>query len=194
MITRSKVGIFKPRHLLDLASLEKSPLHQALFATKEPCGFKSAAKNPAWLSAMEDEMQALRSNNTWDLVPRPSTSNIVGSKWVYRTKYNSDGTIQRLKARLVAQGFNQLPGIDYTHTFGPVVKAASVRIVLSLVVMHKWPLHQLDVNNAFLNGQLTDTVFMEQPPGFADPRFPHHVCRLKKALYGIKQAPRTWFQ
>lgn len=92
------------------------------------------------------------------------------------------------------QGFTYISGLDYTHTFSPVVKAATVRIVISLAVMHKWPLHQLDVNNAFLNGQLQDTVFMEQPPGFSDVRFPNHVCRLKKSLYGLKQAPRAWFQ
>lgn len=126
---------------------------------------------------MKEEMNALRSNNTWDLVPRPHCSNIVGSKWVYHTKFNSDGTIQRLKARLVAQGFSQISGLDYTRTFSPVVKAATIRIVLSLSVMHKWPLHQLDVNNAFLNGILTDRVFMEQPPGFVDQRYPNHVYR-----------------
>lgn len=131
--------------------------------SKEPCGFKSAAKNPQWLFAKEAEMTALRSNNTWDLVPRPSQANVVGSKWVYHTKYHSGGSIQRLKARLVAQGCTQLPGIDYMYTFSPVVKATTICIVLSLAIKHKWPLHQLDVNNAFLNSVLNDKVFMDQP-------------------------------
>ena len=121
-------------------------------------------------------------------------ANVVGSKWVFRIKFHADGTIDRFKARLVAQGFTQVPGLDYSATFSPVVKASTVRVVLSLAVLHKWPLHQLDVKNAFLNGNLTDTVFMEQPPGFVDSKFPNHVCRLKKALYGLKQAPRAWFQ
>ncbi|GKE30562.1 retrovirus-related pol polyprotein from transposon TNT 1-94, partial [Tanacetum coccineum] len=145
----------------------------------------SAAKHPKWYAAMYDEMHALKINGTWDLVPRPMNANVVGSKWVFRTKFHSDGTIDRFKARLVAQGFTQVSGIDYSATFSPVVKASMVRIVLSLVVLHKWPLHQLDVKNAFLNGNLTDIVFMEQPPGFVDSKFPNHVCRLKKALYGL---------
>ncbi|GJW53128.1 retrovirus-related pol polyprotein from transposon RE1 [Tanacetum coccineum] len=87
------------------------------------------------------------------------------------------------KARVVAQGFTQIPGLDYSHTFSPVVKASTVRIVLSLAVLHRWRLHQLDVKNAFLHGHLNETVYMEQPPGFIDPQFPNHVCKLSKALY-----------
>lgn len=94
----------------------------------------------------------------------------------------------------VAQGFTQIPSLDYTHTFSPVVKATTIRIVLTLAVMHQWPLHQLDVNNAFLNEYLTGTVFMEQPHSYQDPRFPDHVCWLKKVLYGLNHAPRVWFQ
>ncbi|GKE50333.1 retrovirus-related pol polyprotein from transposon TNT 1-94, partial [Tanacetum coccineum] len=102
--------------------------------------------------------------------------------------------IERHKARLVAQGFSQIPSLDYSHTFSPVVKATTVRVVLSLAVIYGWKLHQLDVNNAFLHGHLTERVYMEQPPGFTDSRFPNHVCRLNKAIYGLKQAPRAWFQ
>ncbi|GJU76881.1 retrovirus-related pol polyprotein from transposon RE1 [Tanacetum coccineum] len=164
MVTRSKDGIFMRRQFADLSHVSASSLHQALFTTKEPKGFKSAAKDPKWFAAMCDEMKALKLNATWDLVPRPTKSNIVGSKWVFRTKFLADDTIDKFKARLVAQGFAQ------------------------------WPLHQLDVKNAFLNGNLSDIVYMEQPPGFVDSRFPNHVFRLKKALYGLKQAPRAWFQ
>ncbi|KAJ9555163.1 hypothetical protein OSB04_009777 [Centaurea solstitialis] len=210
MTTRSRTGSLKPRRILNLSASAKTPpctryladfsaltqhaLHVALFSGTEPKGYKSAAKDPGWLSAMQEEIKALQMSHTWDLVPRPTGGNIVGSKWVFRTKYHSDGSIERLKARLVAQGFTQVPGLDYSLTFSPVVKASTVRIVLSLAVLNKWHLHQLDVKNAFLNGQLSETVFMEQPPGFVDPRFPNHVCRLKKALYGLKQAPRAWFQ
>ena len=194
MTTRSKSGIFKPRHPAHLSLVQSSPLIHALLATSEPKGFKSAAKNPAWLAAMDEEMKALHTNDTWDLVPRPSNTNIVGSKWVFRTKFLSDGSIERFKARLVAKGYTQLPGLDYTDTFSPVVKASTVRVVLSLAVSHKWPIRQLDVKNAFLNGILHETVYMEQPPGYVDPCHPLHVCKLKKALYGLKQAPRAWFQ
>ncbi|XP_014490623.1 uncharacterized protein LOC106753333 [Vigna radiata var. radiata] len=194
MVTRAKSGIFRPRHFADITTYQPSSLLYALVTTSTPKGFKSAAKHPGWLDAMHKELLALHSNNTWDLVPHPSNTNIVGAKWVFRTKYLSDGSIDKLKVRLVAQGFTQTPGLDYDHTFSPIVKAANVRVILTLAVMNNWPLHQLDVNNAFLNGHLTHPVYMEQPPGFVDPRYPNHVCRLRKALYGLKQAPLAWFQ
>ncbi|KAJ9566476.1 hypothetical protein OSB04_002442 [Centaurea solstitialis] len=165
MTTRSKAGIFKPRHIDDISLVQNNPLHVALLASKEPKGIKSALKQPGWHAAMQEEMQALQANKTWVLVPRPISVNVVGSKWVFRTKYLSDGTVDRLKARLVAQGFTQIPGLDYSLTFSHVVKASTVRIILSLAVLNKWSLHQLDVKNAFLNGHLSETVFMEQPPG-----------------------------
>ena len=194
MLTRAKASIFKTRHPAYLDLVESSRLLSALLASTEPKGFKSTAKNPAWLAAMDKEIQALQSNRTWILVPRPANTNIVGSKWVFRTKYLPDGSIERLKARLVAKGYTQVSGLDYTDTFSPVIKATTVRVVLSLAVTNKWPLHQLDVKNAFLNGHLTEHVYMEQPPGYINPRFPNHVCQLKKTLYGLKQAPRAWFQ
>ena len=166
----------------------------ALLATSKPKGFKSVAKNPVWLATMDDEMKALQINHTWDLVPRPSNANIVGSKWVFWTKFLSDGSIELFKACLVAKGYTQLPGLDYTDTFIPMVKASTFRVVLSLAVYHKWPLRQLDVKNVFLNGILHETVYMEQPPGYVDPRHPLHVCKLKKTLYSMKQAPRACFQ
>jgi len=193
MVTRAKAGIFQPRYPTYLSQHVSGLLH-ALLTTSEPRGFKTVAKNPAWLAAMDEELNALRENCTWDLVPQPPKTNIVGSKWVFRMKYQSDGSIDRLKARLVAKGYTQLPGLDYTDTFSPVVKASTVRVVLSLAITHGWPLCQLDVKNAFLHGILQEHVCMEQSPGYVDPRFPQHVCKLKKALYGIKQALHVWFQ
>ena len=135
---------------------------------------------------MNEELDALSSNNTWDLVPRPLHTNIVGSKWIFRVKYLADDIVDRLRARLVAKGYSQLPGLDFHDTFSLVIKASTVCLVLSLAVSSHWPLHQLDVKNALLNGLLNETVYMEQPQGYADPRFPHHVCKLKWALYGLK--------
>ena len=142
---------------------------------------------------MDDEIHALKKNDTWVLVPRPQHHNVVGCRWIFKTKLHSDGSIERHKARLVAQGFSQVHGLDFGDTFSPVVRPATVRIILSLAVTSGWRLHQLDVKNAFLHGFLNEEVYMEQPPGYTDPQFPQHVCRLKRALYGLKQAPRAWF-
>jgi len=145
-------------------------------------------------SAISNEFNALIQQQTWDLVPQPSNKNLIGCKWVYRVKRKANGDIERYKARLVAKGFHQRPGLDYTQTFSPVVKPITVRLVVSLALQHNWPLRQLDVNNAFLHGSLTEEVYMQQPPGFIHPDKPHHVCRLRKSIYGLKQAPQAWYK
>ncbi|GJT20391.1 ribonuclease H-like domain-containing protein [Tanacetum coccineum] len=109
-------------------------------------------------------------------------------------KFHVDGTLTRYKARLVANGSSQKLDDDFDETFSLVVKPATIRTVLSLAVSRQWPIHQLDVNNAFLNGDLSETLYMHQPPGFVDSHYPHHVCLLQRSLYGLKQAPRAWFQ
>lgn len=143
-----------------------------------------------WRDAMNTEFNALMQNGTWDLVPGDGSKNVVGCKWVFRIKRKSDGTIERYKARLVAKGFHQRPGIDFTETFSPVVKPTTIRIVLSLALSKGWSFQQLDINNAFLQGTLNDEVYMVQPPGFIHQSFPNHICKLKKPIYGLRQAPR----
>lgn len=142
---------------------------------------------------MSDEINALRVNSTWTLVPPSPQYNVVGCKWVYRIKRKANGMIDRYKARLVAKGFHQQHGLDYSETFSPVVKPTTIRTVLSIAVSQGWNIHQLDVNNAFLNGFLTEDVYMAQPPGFIDPAHSTFVCKLHRSLYGLKQAPRAWF-
>jgi histone deacetylase 1/2 len=142
---------------------------------------------------MQDEYDALMTNKTWTLVPPSPHKNIIDCKWVYRVKHRADGTIDRYKDWLVAKGFKQWYGIDYEDTSSPVVKIATIRIVLSLSVSRNWSLRQLDVKNAFLHGVLEEEVYMKQPPGFENPNAPKYICRLDKALYGLKQAPRAWY-
>lgn len=143
---------------------------------------------------MRDEYEALVHNNTWTLVPRPPGVNIVTGKWVFKHKFHADGSLARHKARWVVRGYSQQPGIDYDETFSPVVKPATIRVVLSLAISRGWPIHQLDVKNAFLHGNLEETVYCQQPSGFIDPVHPDYVCHLHKSLYGLKQAPRAWYQ
>ena len=139
---------------------------------------------------MKYEYSALFQNHTWLLVPRPSNRPIIGCKWVYKTKLSSDGRVDHFKARLVAKGFHQEGGIDYHDTFSPVIKVTTIRLLLSLAISKNWHIRQLDISNAFLHGDLTELIYMEQPQGFKNPAFPNHVCQLRKSLYGLKQAPR----
>uniref|UniRef100_A0A2N9HVI9 Integrase catalytic domain-containing protein n=1 Tax=Fagus sylvatica TaxID=28930 RepID=A0A2N9HVI9_FAGSY len=185
MQTRSKSGIFKPK--VGFAA-------HVDYSVTEPTSYTTASKHSQWCDAMHEEFQALQKQGTWSLVPKPPFKNIVGCKWVYKLKYNSDGTIARHKARLVAKGFHQQYGIDFDETFSPVVKPPTVRLILSLAVSLNWPLRQLDVKNAFLHGTLKEEVYMTQPQGYVDPTHPTHVCKLIKSIYGLKQAPRAWFE
>jgi hypothetical protein len=135
---------------------------------------------------MDAEYDALMKNNAWHLVPRDDIKNIIDSKWVYKIKKKSDSSADRYKARLLAKGFRQRYNIDYEDTFSPVVKAAIIRIVLSIAISRGWCLRQLDVQNAFLHGVLEEEVFMNKPLGYENALFLNHVCNLDKAIYGLK--------
>ena len=138
---------------------------------------------------MTEELQVLEKTHTWDLVDLPHGKSAIGYKWVYKIKTKSDGSIKRYKARLVAKGYAQEYGIDYEETFAPVARITSVRSLLAIAAVHQWPLFQMDVKNAFLNGDLTEEVYMQAPPGYSN--CPDKVCLLHHALYGLKQAPRA---
>ena len=142
---------------------------------------------------MIDEMQALENNGTWELVPLPPGKTPVGCRWVYTVKVGPTGEVDRLKARLVAKGYTQVYGIDYCDTFSPVAKLTTVHLLLALAAIRHWPLHQLDIKNAFLHGDLEEDIYMEQPPGFVAQGEYDLVCKLRRSLYGLKQSPRAWF-
>ncbi|WVZ71194.1 hypothetical protein U9M48_019809, partial [Paspalum notatum var. saurae] len=185
MVTRREAGVLRPAAFSTAAAEPGiSPV---------PSSVRDALADPHWRRAMEEEYTALLANQTWDLVPPPPGGNVVTGKWIWTHKRRADGTLDRYKARWVLRGFTQRPGVDYDETFSPVVKPATVRTVLSLALSRSWPVHQLDVKNAFLHGILTETVYCSQPAGFVDPTRPDMVCRLNKSLYGLKQAPRAWY-
>ncbi|KAL0559465.1 hypothetical protein IC582_004076 [Cucumis melo] len=135
----------------------------------------------------------MNDSEVWDLVELPKESKRVGCKWVFKTKRDSNGNIERYKARLVAKGYTQKDGIDYKETFSPVSKKDSLRIIMTLVAHYDLELHQMDVKTAFLNGNLDEKVFMDQPEGFMVEGKEHMVCKLKRSIYGLKQAFRQWY-
>lgn len=159
----------------------------------EPKYYNEAVKYLVWCNAMKDEITVLDVNKTWDIVSLPPGKVAIGCKWVYKIKYLADGSIERYKARLVALGNKQVEGEDFNETFAPVVKMATVRGLLGLVAGKKWEVHQMDVHNAFLHGDLHEEVYMKLPPGFQHSE-PNKVCRLRKSLYGLRQASRCWFE
>ena len=141
---------------------------------------------------MRKKMSALEKNKTWEIVERLKGKNIVDCKWIFTLKYKTDGSLERHKARLVAKGYTQTYGVDYQETFAPVAKMNTVRILLSLAAHYNWQLLQYDIKNAFLHGDLDEEIYMNILPGF-EGNTGNKVCKLKKALYGIKQSPRAWF-
>jgi hypothetical protein len=194
MTTRLKTSSLKPKSFFDfhLYNVTKHPLillHSVL-KDSEPSCYTTAAGDPRLREAMRHKFEALVSNGTWTLCPRPGSHNIK-NKWVYKIKQKPDGSIERVKARLVAKEFQQQCEIDYTETFSPITKPSTIR--LDLAVHFGWATRQLDVSNAFLDGLLAEEVFMEQPRGFVNKAHPNFVYKLHKAIYGLKQAPRAWF-
>ncbi len=146
-----------------------------------------------WLRAMDEEMEALRTNKVFDLVPLPNGAKALKNSWIFRLKIEADGST-RFKARLVVKGFEQRQGIDFDEIFSPVVKFTSIHMVLALVASLDLELEQMDVKTAFLHGDVEEELYMEQSDGFQSKKKAHLVCRLKKSLYGLKQAPRNWYK
>lgn len=169
----------------------------ALAQHVEPASFAQAKKFDVWLKAMNEELLALESTNTWTICSLPDGKHKIGCKWVYRVKLKADGTLERCKARLVAKGYTQQEGIDFIDTFSPVAKMTTVKTLLAVSAAKNWSLTQLDISNAFLNGDLQEEIYMSLPPGYTpkegESQPPNAVCRLNKSLYGLEQASRQWF-
>ena len=165
--------------------------------TGDPTSYDYAMQTPEayqWQKAMEDELKSLQENGTWTLVDLPDGRTTVKNRWVYLTKRDTKGDIIRYKARLVAKGFTQTAGLDYEGTFAPVARLDSLRLLLAIAAVFDWEVHHVDIKTAYLNGHLNEEIYMDQPRGFEIQGEEKKVCRLLKAIYGLKQAGRQWHE
>ncbi|KAJ9548797.1 hypothetical protein OSB04_021340 [Centaurea solstitialis] len=184
----SRVRQEPDRYLRFLVSQDSGDLN-------EPTSYGEAvsdSESEQWQEAMKAEMQSMYDNQVWELTDLPQHCKAVGRKWVFKKKTDMDGNVHTFKARLVAKGFTQTHGIDYDETFSPVAMLKSIRILMAISAYFNYEIWQMDVKTAFLNGKLTEDVYMEQPEGFEDPKNPNKVCKLLKSIYGLKQASRSW--
>ena len=172
--------------------------HTALLAAApDPTTRKQAlasAESKKWIQAEQTEIASLEENKTWSLVPPPNNRKVIGVKWVYKKKRDAEGAVTKFKGRLVAKGFAQKKGFDFEETFAPVAKLNSIRSIIAMAAAKGLNVHQMDVDSAFLNGQIDCDIYMSQPPGYEDQAHPDWVCKLNKSLYGLKQAGRIWYE
>ena len=203
--TKTPSRLVRKNHLEDQIigskSTEAQTRRQLLYQTKisyllqvEPTSIKEACKDESWVKAMNEELDQIEKNKTWELVPRPKDKNVIGTKWVFKNKVNEDGEVIRNKARLVCKGYAQVEGIDFEETFTTMARLEAIRMFLAFASYKKLKVYQMDVKLAFLNGYLEEEVYTEQPEGFQLNNNGDYVCKLKKTLYGLKQAPRAWYE
>ena len=169
-------------------------LHAHSASAPEPTSYRQSqlrSDGDLWHKACEEEMEAHRLNGTWEIVKLPPGKRAIGSRWFMKVKHNADGSLDRYKARLVAKGYSQRPGFDFKETFAPTVRYSTIRIILAIAALEDLELRSVDISHAYLNGELEEEIFMQQPEGF-EVGGPEYVCRLRKSLYGLKQAGRVW--
>lgn len=163
-----------------------------LLAADEPMSVEQALEQDCWRRAMQEELDSIYQNSTWEFTDLPSDHKAIGLKWVFKVKKDPEGNLVKHKARLVVKGYAQIQGVDYDEVFAPVARLETVRLLLSLAAQGEWEVHHMDVKSAFLNGDLMEEVYVQQPPGFTSSSSAKKVLKLEKALYGLKQAPRAW--
>jgi hypothetical protein len=162
-----------------------------------PSTIKEAYSSPdadLWKEAVRSEIDSIMSNGTWEVVDRPYGCQPIGCKWIFKKKLRPDGTIERYKARLVAKGYTQKEGEDFFDTYSPVARLTTIRTMIAVAASYGLIIHQMDVKTAFLNGELEEEIYMDQPEGFIANGQENKVCRLLKSLYGLKQAPKQWHE
>jgi transposase InsO family protein len=191
-----------PPVIHDMVVVEPPPAVQALAVqvqvqrNSEPTNFHDAVSRrdgSMWIEAMHSELQSLEDNNVWELCELPPGRNVIGTKWVFKVKVDGMNVVERYKARIVAQGFSQVAGLDFEETWAPVVRIESVRVLLAFAALTGFEIIHIDAKTAFLNGDSDVELYVRQPVGFVDKRNPNKVLRLNKSLYGLKQAPRIWY-
>ena len=165
----------------------------ALLSHIEPTSIKEVCKDENWVNAMNEELDQIEKNQTWEIVPRPQNKNVIGTKWVFKNKVNENGQVIKNKARLVCKGYAQVEGVDFEETFAPVARLEAIMMLLAFASYKKLKVYRMDVKSTFLNGNLEEEIYIEKPEGFQLTDKGYYVCKLKKALYGLKEAPRAWY-
>ena len=163
----------------------------------EPCTFKEALNStysPLWKEAIKSEIDSILQNHTWELVDLPPSCKPLSSKWIFKRKLKADGSIDKYKTKLVIKGYKQIEGLDYFDTYSPVTRITSIRLIIAIAALWNLEVHQMDVKTVFLNGDIEEEIYMEQPEGFSAPDKERKVCKLVKSLYGLKQAPEQWHE
>ncbi|KAJ9543932.1 hypothetical protein OSB04_023639 [Centaurea solstitialis] len=171
----------------------QSGMISVFLSQTEPKKALDAMKDPSWIEAMQEELLEFVLQHVWDLVDLPRGHRVIGTKWIFKNKTDERGIVIKNKARLVAQGYTQEEGIDYDDVFAPVARIEAIRLFLAFASYKGFKVYQMDVKSAFLYGTIDEEVYVSQPPGFEDPKYPDKVYKLRKALYGLHQAPRAWY-
>ena len=173
------------------------PDFYAYMIENEPLTYQQAMSSPDapyWKEAVNSEIESILQNHAWELVDLPKGSKPLGYKWIFKKKLKADGSIDKYKARLVIKGFRQKQDLDYFDTYSQVTRITSIRMLIAIASILNLEIHQMDVKTAFLNGELEEEIYMQQPEGFLSPGNENKVCKLGKSLYGLKQAPKQWHE